>query len=892
MKQLKLFVIVAMASIAASCAKENPQEPTPVVPEGYQLVNFTASITKTAISSDDKTVTWVAGDEVTFAWDGGSQVAQATTSGTSTQFNDIIVPQTVTEIYAVYPSSAFKEYTLGTGVVLTFPKSTTLSGDSFAGSDICIARTELTKAAAINITFKNAACLFKLGSTADITKYVVTAPGKEKISGDLPVSIDATGVLSYGTVTEGADTVILRGITEAGNYYIPVLPSVTLSEGFKVDMYAGEQTFAPFCYTQSITTSAGSIIGMPEIDTRAGKYYVTPEGAGNKSGINWTNAMSASDFKTFIEIDNSVNYRGTTFYFSAGEFDFGGYVMPKFSTSTLVNITLQGSTQGTTVFKGGSDYGALDPQDKVDLTVKNVKFTGVNSTSGGRAAVRANKSGIMLTLKDCEFTENTNSSTSAAIMALKGDVTIDGCTFTSNSATDGSAIYINNAGGGTLNLVLKNSSISSGTGSYVYVNACNSLSIDSTTFNGSAKRAIYFVGGGTIGDVEIDHSAFTDNTVSSANGGAILFGTGSKYSIKNTTFSGNHCRAGGAICVTTDGVSFSNCTFDGNYADGTGEYNSAGGVVYVPSNVTVDFSGCTFKNNYSTHGSTANTGGIIRVMNAGAVMRFDNCLFDSNYDTASSNLSDTSGAAIVLSSSVAPKFYFNACEFNKNQNKKGMHGMVFGTTNATGFFFNNCSFHDNWSGRNSSANMAWICVNQTSDLVISNSTIYGAQYNNVWAYDNRGVIRFNGSGDPTSDFYLINNILLHPTASTGCCIQVGSKNDLYVQTGKAKYNKTCPGDTWTHWNSEDDTGSAHDYSTSSFGGWTAPYTWNGTMTGTNSTVFAPTSDITTFLTQADTDLGSSFCTWLDSIGALGKDIKGNERGTYSWPGCYQSSPKN
>ena len=48
-------------------------------------------------------------------------------------------------------------------------------------------------------------------------------------------------------------------------------------------------------------------------------------------------------------------------------------------------------------------------------------------------------------------------------------------------------------------------------------------------------------------------------------------------------------------------------------------------------------------------------------------------------------------------------------------------------------------------------------------------------------------------------------------------------------------------------------------------------------------MLAATADVNTEIQSADAD----FYTWLNSIGALGKDINANSRGTTSWPGCYQ-----
>jgi hypothetical protein len=49
-------------------------------------------------------------------------------------------------------------------------------------------------------------------------------------------------------------------------------------------------------------------------------------------------------------------------------------------------------------------------------------------------------------------------------------------------------------------------------------------------------------------------------------------------------------------------------------------------------------------------------------------------------------------------------------------------------------------------------------------------------------------------------------------------------------------------------------------------------------------MLAPTADVNAAIQSADT----KFYSWLESVGALGKDIEGNSRGTTSYPGCYQA----
>lgn len=195
---------------------------------------------------------------------------------------------------------------------------------------------------------------------------------------------------------------------------------------------------------------------------------------------------------------------------------------------------------------------------------------------------------------------------------------------------------------------------------------------------------------------------------------------------------------------------------------------------------------------------------------------------------------------------------------------------------------NNCSWHDNYAGRNTDE-ISWIYVDNSSNtLIITNSTIVG----DPTRHPNCGGARRNDWGviklHTTGNYYLINNIL---------CSKVNKETSQTVWCGVAGvevlsyYNKTTPEvDGRINWGT--DIGSGHDYIATSdcFGGWTDPYTWNGTMTGTNSTMLAATADVNAQIQNADAD----FYSWLNSIGALGKDINGKDRGATSWPGCYQN----
>ena len=778
MKTSRIFTVIALTVLAAACAKEKEvaEEQAPVVPTDPNTIVFKAEFTKTTIDSNDEVVSWEAGDQVRFSWDGGYTVAEASTAGASTTFS-VTVDDGVTEIYAIYPASAGGS--LNDGKVTVHYSGSRADG-SFAANDICVARAVKSGDAwNTSLAFKNAACLLKVGVTSsEITKLRVEAVGGEEIAGAFEVSMDGDGNPVVGDAVGTVGSMSAMTVSGPGNYYIPIKPGVTLSDGFRVSRFIGDDQTTPFYYNGEFTTTRGKIFKLDDIDAHAGHFYVTPDGAGTKSGQSWSNAMDGATFKAFIENNEGNNFfiiKGSTFHFSAEEFTFGDYLQPSFDEHGEVNFTLEGMISGDamTTFIGGTGdtAGMLWPKTSANVTVKNIKFKGTDGNSN-RGAIRLNSSSAKLTLENCIFDSNKTSGNGGAIVLFKcSELNITNCDFLNNVGARGAAIF----------------------------------------FEAQANVTVNVTGGSFVGN--------------------------------NTTG------------------------------------NDAGSVVYSSSNSgnpTFCFNNVTFKDNYYKSDAT-DAGGIIRINTSTGKAYFDHCVFDGNYQTGSSNLTGIAGAAILLIKSNPPVIYFNACEFKNNYSAKGHQSMVFGVTNTATIAMNNCSWHDNRSGRNSTGNANWIMLGNTSaKLIISNSSIIGDQQRSGTNLGKEGVIKIEGT---TNNVHLINNILCS-NYSDGKSIRCTASLEL-----NSYYNKTSPGyDSNTVWSS--DYGSGHDYyaSSSCFGGWSAPFSWNGTLTGTNSNMKAETADVNAEIHDADAD----FYSWLNSIGALGKDINGNSRGEISWPGCYQN----
>ena len=901
-----LTVFVMAAFLVASCAKEttpatqeNINSDTPaqeqggvvVNPDGTLTLTFTTDATsKTSLASDGKTVNWVAGDEIRF-W-GGETTYDATAQSSEhyTTFSSITVPEELSELYVTYPAGIATQCEEGT-LSIKFPSNHTDGG--FASTDFSVAKAVKTSGAwNTSLHFKNIASLLQVSlSDNEVTQLSVEGLDGETMAGTLPVSFDASGDLVFGEVSS-ASTKVNLSVDGAGEYFIPVIPG-TVSNGFRVTMLKGSDPQLPFTFVGSYTLAAGQITKLKDVDQHNGQFYVTPSGSGLKGGTGWNNAMSAAQFKDFIENGgNQFLIKGATFHFSAEEFTFGDYVQPDFSGHSEVDFTLEGTRSGSamTTFIGGSGdpAGMLWPKASANVTVKNVKFTGTNGNSN-RAAIRVNTSSAKLQLENCVFENNQTSGQSGAINLIQGTATITNCEFTGNSSsTGGASIHVENA---TATIKGCTFTGNSGDGNALHLTKPAAVvTMEDCEISGGDKCTVYGVNANTVSFTRVN---FHDNHAADESGAAGWLEGAGTYTFTDCEFVDNSADwRGGAIVIASGNVhaSFTGGKFQGNHADGVSHTDSAGGAIYAyGTDVCVDCSNVLFKSNYSNVGSDEYAGGIIRVEQDGGIARFDGCVFDGNYSYRNKS-ANAACAAIVSSRTKAPIYYFNACEFKNNASGTyagtgSKYGMVMATYTGCTIAMNNCSMHDNYGGRNTDA-MEWIYIDSASSkLIISNSSIIGEATKKSGASGTPGRPTPSGTyigaaiylSNPGSS-YLINNILCSPNTDS-FSVRASGKT-----VTKAYFNKTSPVQgtcTWT-----DDTGSGHDYygTSASFGNWDAPYIWNGTMTGTNSSMMAVTADVNTEIQNADAD----FYAWLESIGALGKDINGNSRGATSWPGCYQN----
>ena len=903
MKSFLKFATLAMALAVAACTvvdewDNTPYEPEPVIPEPEEpgMIEFTANVaTKTSLDESTGTVTWVAGDEVLFVWEGGSATAAATRSGVETTLK-VKVPEGIDKLYAVYPATLEVSVTQGE-MTLGFAKS--LEGTTFDNADVSVSSSVMTDGEwNTTLNFKKVASLVKVGVVDEaVTSLKVDVPGAA-LAGKLPVSLDANAELVFGTPTDTESSLTMT-VPAPGVYWVPMLPDVNLAQGMTVTLFMGDTAIEPMVSDSELTLlGRGDMIAFSQPEVFTGKFYVSPAGAGSKTGLSVLNPMDVETFKAMVTDPARIEeFNGKTFSFSGNNFSFGDdyliFDYPDYQGE--VHIILEGvaSEDLSTVFNGrksseSNKAGVLWPQHNAYLTVRNVKFAKTDGKSNS-AAIRVASGGKALTLENCVFDGNKTGGQAASIAVFAAaKVLVKGCTFVNNAGT-GSALFVNSA---DAEVRIENSLIKGGNSIVIRTQNAKTMDIVDTEISGVSATTIYNT---NMGVFTAERVLWKNNHAVNDSGTAAFVEGAGKYIFKDCDFNGNTADwRGGALCFSSSTASLEiiggkfegNCTVATDLTSSTSSYG--GSAIQLTAPITVDITGVQFLNNYSDLGTKVNAGGVIFPYVDGAVVRCNNCLFDGNYAFRSNT--DNTPCPAIAAVRKAATMYFNDCEFKNNASgvydgNGSRYGMLMGVHAGATIAFNNCYMHDNYGGRNADG-LDWIYVdNADAKFIVSNSTIIGDPMRKVDATaapelpapeggtPKKGVIHINKD----ANLYFMNNIMCSPT--DGKAIYFAEQT---VVEG-AMYNKTSPVNEYCNWGT--DTGSGHDYyaNATCFGGLNG-YVWNGTLTGTNSNILAPTTEVNAAIKSADTN----FYGWLESVGALGKDIEDNSRGTTSYPGCYKA----
>lgn len=316
-KDFRLLFASALAIV--SCAKEiseTPTEPDDSTPE-YTTITLTAAhpvmtetgaaaqenegtaeiSTKTTITIDGTTgsVSWAAEDKLKLVCEDGSEfITDALTEadikedGTAT-FKATNVPAGKTLKWAVYPSDIETSLTGGKFSV-TVPQ---VQDGTFAKASIEVGEIGEDN----SIALKNVCALLKFTVANEGAANVLIGGNGAPLNGKAIISNEILGA-SYTASEDVPDyqpNVEVR-VNGPGDYYAAILPAKTT--GLSMQIYSADNTLLAENISSNVLDAPRKAIknlGKLREKPFANKRFVTENGAGDKQGLSWENAMPFSD---------------------------------------------------------------------------------------------------------------------------------------------------------------------------------------------------------------------------------------------------------------------------------------------------------------------------------------------------------------------------------------------------------------------------------------------------------------------------------------------------------------------------------------------------------------------------------------------------------------------
>jgi len=464
----------------------------------------------------------------------------------------------------------------------------------------------------------------------------------------------------------------------------------------------------------------------------ATRCYVTPNGAGSKTGASWANAMSGADFanklRQITSADSNIyefwvakgTYYATTsadmtesFMVKSGVSLYGGFAGNETSLSAAnpdANVTILDGNIGYKTSSADNTYSIIsvdasgsNPIVINGFTIQNGR--GYNDSgysyhdNAGGAGICTSGDKTKITISTCKFIKNCSAAGGAIFNSTSMDIT--NCKFTGNKVESYGYSYVD-----------ANGNSDAGYGGGAIYNSRGRIKVSNTTFLDNYISYIQHnsKGGGAIcndyGSADITDCTFTKNWVS-ATLPRIQTSSSSSYSFKRCY--------GGAVFNLTSDVTIKNSTFNGNSSTyGGGAVYSYGGFDDYPSSVyvygTLSVTGSTFINNkaglpgFDNSSSRGMWGGAIYCDTVKSVSA-KNCTFTGNY-------AGRCEGAVYLSYTKSSDI--TDCTFKSNyaEQHAGAVGIEFDTYDTSYAHFGeciakvtNCTFDSNTAGLRSAGGL-------------------------------------------------------------------------------------------------------------------------------------------------------------------------------------------
>jgi len=685
----KVYLIGAVALLAAvGCNKELSDG---YAPTGSVILKASVETDATkvgaVIDKEDKTVSfvWTNGDAVAVQAEGSFETFALVGNGGATTGDFSGDVQPLLGAVAVFPAATAKSVA-GNDLTLDLPAEYTYAEGQTNALMFATVKEEN------KMFFKHLGGILQVkmqGIPERAVKCVVTAEGK-KINGEYTVDYTAEEpFVALANATKEAEstvTVILaETVTDLTlNIPLPVgdYPSLSIclldASGAVINGSVIETTT-----TKSIARK--TLKAMPGVVLSCKDLFLTPGGAGNKSGSDWGNAMGVAEFCNMISSDYHGNLTseecaeidGLTIHMAEGKYvlttdtknrckiSFANYGKP-------CNVAVIG---GYSSNSEGTDLSQRNPQlyitkfsgdrnnnNQVDVTEDSgifsldswayMNFDGVtfchagsmanNQWRQGAFSLNSDSQKLELVLNNCKFEELTT---------LQGDKGI------------GAALQIYG-------------------NSTVKASGCTFSNCKSYANGGAICLA------GNTSSVELQRCQFTGCTSSNGMGGAIGMNAGGKVNVSGCTFTACSALSGGAVVMNNGGeMSVTNSTFDA----------------------------CS---------TTSEHGAAIKLTNTSPVLKLNVCVFKNG------DPKQRAGAIFQDSKSV---LFMNACSFFSNKTNATWGTAI--QTNSN-MLMSNCTFGENTGGGN--------IINGIGNWLIANTTAISSVSTGNEARN--AAFRYTGSG--------------------------------------------------------------------------------------------------------------------------------------------------
>lgn len=412
--------------------------------------------------------------------------------------------------------------------------------------------------------------------------------------------------------------------------------------------------------------------------------------------------------------------------------------------------------------KGGGIIALFVPNatNTEKLAIRNCTFQSDSANYGGALYIQYSNGSV----SNCKFISNQSSFSGGAVCNFEGSVKYSNCLFNNcSSSYYGGSVYNYK---GTPEFI--NCDFTYGLSNLVagaVFNTESNAKFQGCNFKNNISRNVSGAVTNYLGKPTYSYCLFENNSSDSTAGAMYNYGSGALLS--NTDFTGNSAnKLAGAIFyrhASTGNPQITNCNFTGNTTSNSTDFNAGhGGAIFIDSLASPEFMHCAFKTNYSYRS------GVSYVQdNASAI--FSNCNFENNTSNYSAAVCFNLNAKIVFKGC---KFFNNECNqaSDVKPNFGALGSVIKNHGNTT---FSHCVFGGNNSNNTTSDNYAAIIFNFDSlniinsvfglNAIVNGSVIYGGENTltdislSTFA-NNGGTWSSSFMGTPQSDLKINNSI--------------------------------------------------------------------------------------------------------------------------------------